>query len=88
MVEGSRGADPSAHAARDHPAEQPPVRRRAVADLDRSLQREPRNAQALLTRATVLTVQGKYAQARADCERLAASLREIYAAICVPRSTA
>jgi hypothetical protein len=34
----------------------------AIADLNTVLHREPRNAQALLTRATVLTVQGKYAR--------------------------
>ena len=33
-------------------------------------EREPRHAQALLTRATVLTVRGKFAEARADCDRL------------------
>ena len=55
----------------------------AVADLGTALQREPRNAQALLTRATVLTVQGKYADARADCTTLAKAAREIYVVICV-----
>jgi hypothetical protein len=47
------------------------------------LHREPRNAQALLTRATVLTVQGKYAQARGDCSRMSGIAPEIYALICV-----
>ena len=55
----------------------------AVADLDRVSQRDPRNAQAALTRATVLTVQGKYAQARRDCEHLYAMAPQIYATICV-----
>ncbi|HKE39609.1 MAG TPA: hypothetical protein VKG21_07215 [Casimicrobiaceae bacterium] len=55
----------------------------AVADLDRVSQREPRNAQAALTRATVLTVQGKYAQARKDCDHLFAMAPQIYATICV-----
>jgi hypothetical protein len=32
----------------------------AQADLDRVLQREPRNVQAILTRATILTVQGNF----------------------------
>jgi hypothetical protein len=54
----------------------------AVADLDRVLQRDPRSAQAILTRATVLTVQGKYAAARLDCEMLHRVAREIYAVIC------
>jgi len=55
----------------------------AVADLGTALQREPRNAQALLTRATVLTVQGKYADARADCMKLYRAAPEIYPMICV-----
>jgi tetratricopeptide (TPR) repeat protein len=55
----------------------------AVADLGTALQREPRNAQALLTRATVLTVQGKYAEARADCATLAKAAPEIYVVLCV-----
>ena len=55
----------------------------AVADLDRVLQRSPANAQALLTRATVLTVQGKYAPAREDCSRLAGIAPEIYLAACI-----
>ena len=54
----------------------------AVADLDRVLQRDPRNAQAILTRATVLTVQGRYAAARSDCDMLHRVAREIYAVIC------
>src|SRR4029453_2223256 len=54
----------------------------AVADLGTVLQREPGNAQALLTRATVLTVQGKFVAARADCTRLAAVAPPIYAVIC------
>lgn len=55
----------------------------AVADLGTALQREPRNAQALLTRATVLTVQGKYAAARSDCTALAKVAPEFYVVICV-----
>jgi tetratricopeptide (TPR) repeat protein len=55
----------------------------SVADLGTALQREPRNAQALLTRATVLTVQGKYADARSDCAALAKVAPEIYVVICV-----
>jgi len=54
----------------------------AVLDLGTVLQREPANAQALLTRATVLTVQGKFGPARADCRRLAAAAPSIYAVIC------
>lgn len=55
----------------------------ALADLDRVLEREPGNAQALLTRATVLTVQGRYADARGDCARIRGAAPEIYATICI-----
>ena len=55
----------------------------AVADLGIVLQREPRNAQALLTRATVRTVQGKYIDARSDCTVLAEAAPEIYVVICL-----
>jgi hypothetical protein len=54
----------------------------SVADLDVVLQREPANAQALLTRATVLTVQGRYAEARGDCAELSRIRLELYAVIC------
>ena len=43
----------------------------ALADLDRLIAANPGDGQALLTRATVLTVQGRYAEARADCARIA-----------------
>lgn len=43
----------------------------ALADLDRLIAANPRDGQALLTRATVFTVQGRYAEARADCARMA-----------------
>jgi len=54
----------------------------AGADLDRVVKRDPRNAQAVLTRATVLTVRGKYAEARDDCARLSALAPGIYSAAC------
>ena len=54
----------------------------SIADLDVVLQREPTNAQALLTRTTVLTVQGRYAEARGDCSRLSRIGLELYAVIC------
>ena len=54
----------------------------SIADLDVVLQREPTNAQALLTRATVLTVQGRYAEARSDCGGLSRIGLEFYAVIC------
>jgi predicted Zn-dependent protease len=43
----------------------------ALTDLDRLIAANPRDGQAMLTRATVLTVQGRYAEARADCARIA-----------------
>jgi tetratricopeptide (TPR) repeat protein len=55
----------------------------AIADLNKVSQREPRNAQALLTRATVLTVQSRYLEARVDCSRLLAVAPEIYGTICI-----
>jgi hypothetical protein len=42
----------------------------SLADLDRLLAAEPALAQARLTRATVLSVRGRYADARHDCEQL------------------
>ena len=56
---------------------------RASADLDRALAREPRHGRALLVRATVLTVQGKYAQARAECPKLFGVVPELYVVVCV-----
>ena len=55
----------------------------ALADLDRAIAREPRNGRALLVRATVLTVQGKYAAARAECPRLFGLAPEFYVFACV-----
>jgi tetratricopeptide (TPR) repeat protein len=55
---------------------------RALADLDRAIAREPRNARALLVRSTVLTVQGKYAEARADCPKLYGLVPEFYVFAC------
>jgi tetratricopeptide (TPR) repeat protein len=55
----------------------------SLADLGRVLQRDPRNAQALLTRATVLTVRGNYAAARDDCNRLSALHAGVYATACL-----
>src|SRR5450830_1365180 len=39
----------------------------ALQDLDAVIEQEPANGQAWLTRATVLTVQGQYSKATADC---------------------
>jgi Tfp pilus assembly protein PilF len=55
----------------------------ALADLDRLIAARPTEGQALLTRATVLTVQGRYAQARADCARLARLAVPLVTAACV-----
>ena len=55
----------------------------ALVDLVKVVQREPKNAQALLTRATVLTVRGSYAAARADCNRLSEVAPEIYPVVCI-----
>ncbi len=56
---------------------------RALADLDKAIAREPKNGRALLVRATVLTVQGNFAQARADCPRLFGLAQEFYVFACV-----
>jgi len=50
----------------------------ALRDLDLALDREPRHAQALLERATIATVLGRYAAARVDCQRLAPLVSELY----------
>lgn len=55
----------------------------AVTDLNRLIARNPVDGQALLTRATVLTVQGKYVEARADCARLARLTLPIVVATCM-----
>ncbi len=54
----------------------------ALADLDALLRANPRAAQARLTRATVLTVVGRYAEARADCRQLAAAAVPLVVAGC------
>ena len=53
----------------------------ALADLDRVIARSG-DGQALLTRATVLTVQGRYLEARADCARLARRTVPLVVAAC------
>ena len=55
---------------------------RALADLNKAIAREPRNGRALLVRSTVLTVQGKYAEARADCPKLYGLVPEFYVFAC------
>jgi len=57
-------------------------------DLDRLLAAEPQLAQARLTRATVLAVQGRYSDARRDCRALDRGVPPIVVAVCeaVPAS--
>ena len=55
----------------------------ALADLDRLLARAPADAQARLTRATVLGVVGRHDAARADCERLAGAVAPLVVAACM-----
>jgi tetratricopeptide (TPR) repeat protein len=55
----------------------------ALADLDRLLKASPRAAQARLTRATVLTVVGRFAAARADCVELARVASPLIVAGCL-----
>ena len=55
---------------------------RALADLNRAIARDPKNGRALLVRSTVLTVQGKYAEARADCPKLYGLVPEFYVFAC------
>jgi len=43
----------------------------ALADLDQVLDRQPTNAQAWLTKASILQVQARYDEARRACQRLA-----------------
>ena len=55
----------------------------ALADLDRVLALDPRNAQACLTRATILQVRGDYAEARRSCEPLKHLTSELIAVTCL-----
>jgi predicted Zn-dependent protease len=54
----------------------------ALTDLDALLRASPGDSQALLVRATVLTVRGRYADAQQDCARLARVARELAAVTC------
>ncbi len=56
---------------------------RALADLDRLLTANPRAAQARLTRATVLTVVGRFAEAQSDCRQLATLTSPLVIAGCM-----
>lgn len=55
----------------------------ALTDLSRALSDDPRNAQAWLTRAIVLQVQGDYTKALGNCLSLARFAESLVAAICV-----
>ncbi len=54
----------------------------ALAELDRALALDPGNAQGWLTRATVLRVLGRYAEATASCGRLPAAVDPALTTIC------
>lgn len=54
----------------------------ALADLDLLLKRNPAHGQARLTRATVLTVQGRYADAKRDCAALVGHALPLIVAAC------
>jgi hypothetical protein len=54
----------------------------ALADLERVLEREPGNAQALLTRATVMRVTGRNAEAARTCRALRARVAAFYWVTC------
>jgi Tfp pilus assembly protein PilF len=55
----------------------------AMKDLDAALQVDPRNAQAWLTRATVLQVQGEYEKSRQSCLQLQGLAPELVFATCM-----
>ncbi len=55
----------------------------ALADLDRVLALDPRNAQAWLTRATILQVMGDYSEARRACEPLNKLTGELISVTCL-----
>ena len=55
----------------------------ALQDLDAVIAQQPQNGQAWLTRATVLTVQGDYAQATSSCARLSALTTQLVTVTCL-----
>ena len=55
----------------------------ALADLDEVLSRQPRNAQAWLTKASILQVQGRYEEARGACQPLFRSAGRHVALTCL-----
>jgi tetratricopeptide (TPR) repeat protein len=54
----------------------------ALGELDRALAADPTNAQAWLTRATVLRVMGRYPEALDSCQRLAAAADPAITTLC------
>lgn len=54
----------------------------ALSDLDRLVATRLSDPQALLTRSTVLAVQGRYVEARADCARLAGAALQLVVVAC------
>jgi hypothetical protein len=59
----------------------------SIRDLDHLLDREPANGQALLTRATVLTVRGRYADAQRDCRKLGRLTSALVVTSCMAGAT-
>ena len=56
---------------------------RSLKDLDTALKLNPNNAQAWITRATILQVQGKYEQALTSCEHLYALAPSLITLTCI-----
>jgi tetratricopeptide (TPR) repeat protein len=54
----------------------------ALADLDRAARLTPDDAQALLDRASIETVIGRYEAARGDCQRVEALAAPLYGSMC------
>lgn len=54
----------------------------ALRDLDRAVKARPNHPQAWVTRAVVLTVRGRYEEARASCDRLAPLTTELVVTVC------
>lgn len=55
----------------------------ALRDLDRLLAASPQDAQALLTRATILRVQGRYIEAEASCAQLSGRASAFVTDLCI-----
>jgi tetratricopeptide (TPR) repeat protein len=55
----------------------------ALLELDVALKQRPGHAQALLTRATVLQVRGRFPEAQRDCAALLESAGDVTAALCL-----